>query len=242
MITRSSSYHSRLGSLGLLALVALAVLLPALPGQAQVLVYKMSFKPLRQFNLDFYDSGYFVAPAKGGGGSFIFMVKDNGKRVYNVTGSGDFFPTKRANGQAYMAVRADVGTTAATGANASYLAWGSAWRTATLTGPTFKTRLKIATSIKGSAIASSDELAEAAIRDKNVGFASTFDWRLMWDEDSTSEANTKGLTVAETITALTEKIENQGYDPEVTTPDNTTGTGTGSGLGTGTGTNVNFGR
>jgi hypothetical protein len=209
---------------GLLALIALAVCLPALPCQAQVLVYKMSFKPLRQFNIDFYDSGYFVAPAKGGSGSFIFTIKDKSPRVYNATGSGEFFTAKRANGQAYMAVRADVGATNS-GASASYLAWGSAWRVATLTGPTFTSRLKIATSIKGSAIASSDEKEEAESRDKDIGFASTFDWRLMWDEDATSDANAKGLTVAETITALTDKIESQGFEPEVTSADNSSGSG-----------------
>jgi glycine cleavage system regulatory protein len=37
--------------------------------------------------------------------------------------------------------------------------------------------------------------------------------------------NIESLTVAETITALTDKIESQGFEPEVTSADNSSGSG-----------------
>jgi len=222
-------------------LLAAMIAAAALPATAQVVVYKMSFKPRSSFNLDFYDSGYFVAPATGGSGSFIFTLKDKGADVYSTsTDTGTVFSVIKKSGATYWAVRAE--STSVGGATSGYLAFGQMWRWTRFTGPTFNMRVKIAPELRGSAVASAEESATSTdtngtttTKTKDIGFAAVFDWKLSWDEKLTSEANAKGLSVSDTISDLQATLERFGF-----TSESTTGTGTGTG-GTGTGTNVNIG-
>ena len=58
-------------SLLALVAVALACLTFASSAQSQVVVYSVEFKKDSGFNLEFFDGGYFVAPALGGEGTSV---------------------------------------------------------------------------------------------------------------------------------------------------------------------------
>ena len=229
--------------IALAAFVGLAVL----PTSAQVVVYKMGFKPRSSFNLDFYDSGYFVAPATGGSGSFIFTIKDKGHNVYSTSSdTGTVFPVIKKSGATYWAVRAE--STSLGGATSGYLAFGQMWRWTRFTGPTFNMRAKIAPEMRGSSVASAEESASSTTsgvtttKTTDIGFAAVYDWKLVWDEKLTTEANAKGYSVSDTITNLQSYLERTGYTSESgTSTGGGTGTNTGGGTGTNTGTNLNIG-
>lgn len=221
--------------LALAAFVAPAIL----PASAQVVVYRMSFKPRSSFNLDFYDSGFFVAPATGGSGSFIFTIKDKGADVYTTSSdTGTVFPVVKTNGSTYWAVRAD--STTVGGATSGYLAFGKMWRWTRFTTPTFNMRVKIAPEMRGSAVAAAQESATTTTgtgttavtttKTTDIGFAAVFDWKLAWDEKLTTESNQKGLDVAGTVSELETWLQRVGFTAETTT---TGGGGTNTGGGTG---------
>ena len=216
--------------------VALAafVALATLPASAQVVVYKMSFKPRSSFNLDFYDSGFFVAPATGGSGSFIFTIKDKGADVYTTSSdTGTVFPVVKTNGSTYWALRAD--STTVGGATSGYLAFGKMWRWTRFTTPTVNMRVKIAPELRGSTVAAAEESAttttgtETPTQTTDIGFAAVLDWKLVWDEKLTTESNQKGLDVAGTISELETWLQRVGFTAETT--DNGGGTGTNTGGG-----------
>lgn len=229
-------------------LLAAFVAAVALPASAQVVVYKMTFKPRSSFNLDFYDSGYFVAPATGGSGSFIFTIKDKGHNVYSTSSdTGTIFPVIKKSGATYWAVRAE--STTLGSATSGYLAFGQMWRWTRFTGPTFNMRAKIAPELRGSAVASAEESATtttsgvSTTKTTDIGFAAVYDWKLVWDEKLTTESNAKGYSVSDAITNLQSYLERTGYTSETTTTTGGGGTGTNTGTNTGNnnGTNINIG-
>lgn len=201
-------------------LAALVLAGTVAPATAQVLVYKLRFESERSVNLDFYNEGYFVAPASGGSGSFIFTVNTPREKVYSPTTTGRLFPALTKDDNLKWVSSATSGGTTGTNASttgASYVCFGSVNKTVRLTGPTFDVRTKIATFLRGSVTAFSDESASGVADDGTMGFAAVLDYRMSYDKDRTSAANKKGQTVAQVITALIAELEQRGYDSEVTT-------------------------
>lgn len=197
----------------------------AAPASAQVLVYKLRFESERSVNLDFYNEGYFVAPASGGSGSFIFTVNTPREKVYSPTTTGRLFPALTKDKTLKWVSSATSGSTTGTAASAtgaSYVCFGSVNKSVRLTGPTFDVRTKIAPYLRGSVTAFSDESSTGPADDGTMGFAAVLDYRMSYDKDRTSSANKKGQTVAQVITALIAELEQRGYDSEVTTPAPTT--------------------
>ena len=201
----------RILSISLLAMLALGQWLVA-PAAAQVVVYRMAIEPIQSVNLDFYNGGYFVVPADGGGGSFIFTKKGKGEKAFVTTGTGTLFTGVTENGVRKSVIRA--GTSGTGAAKSSYLAYGSADQMTRLSTPALHYYTEIAPKLIGQALASSTE--SDAATPKEIGFTGIFEWRLAWDKKQTDAANKAGNTVTETITALETMLEAQGYNAEAT--------------------------
>ncbi len=208
-----SSTRSFLPALFVLATLFCGLLSPA---SAQVIVYKVRFEPVRSVNLDFYNEGYFVAPATGGAGSFIFTVNTNREKLYSPTSPGRLFVAKTKDNTIRWIVSASSGATSGS-TSASYVCFGSALDTARFRGPLFDIRSKIAPHLRGGVTAYADESGTTTpAEDETISFAAVMDMRMSYDKDRTSNANKDGKTVALTITDLIAELERRGYDPEVT--------------------------
>lgn len=200
-------------------LAALILVGFATPASAQVLVYKLRFESERSINLDFYNEGYFIVPASGGTGSFIFMVNTSREKVYSPTTPGKLFPALTKDDSLKWIVSATSGstgstTTASTGS--SYVCFGSVNQSVRLTGPTFDVRTKISPSLRGSVNAYSDESASGPANDGTMSFAAVLDFRMSYDKDRTSSANKKGQSVAQATAAMIEELRRRGFRSEVT--------------------------
>ncbi|MFM7182864.1 MAG: hypothetical protein ACKO2G_15580 [Verrucomicrobiales bacterium] len=197
---------------------------------AQVLVYKLGFEAQRSVNLEFYNEGYFVAPASGGSGSFIFMVNTPKEKSYSPTTPGRLYPALTSRDSLKWIVSATSGaaggtTTAATGA--SYVCFGSVNQSVRLTGPTFDIRTKISPSMRGSVNAFSDESASGPADDGTMSFAAVLDFKMSYDKDRTSAANKNGQSVSQVITSLIAELKRRGFKPEVREPSSGGGSGSG---------------
>jgi hypothetical protein len=195
----------------LLAALALGQWL-VVPAAAQVLVYRMAIEPIQSVNLDFYTGGYFVVPADGGEGSFIFTKKGKGEKAFVTTGTGTLFTGVTENGVRKSVVRATNGSSGE--AKSSYMAYGSADQMTRLSTPEIYYYTEIAPKLIGQALASST--GSDPETPKEIGFTGIFEWRLAWDKKQTDSANKAGNTVAETITSLETMLKDQGYNAEDT--------------------------
>lgn len=188
----------------------------ATTASAQILIYKVRIENQRSVNLDFYNEGYFIAPASGGTGSFIFTVNTPRERSFSPTTPGRLFPALTGKDSLKWIVSATSGgtgtTTSTTGA--SYVCFGSVNRSVRLTGPTFDVRTKISPSLRGSVNAFSDESASGPARDGTMGFAAVLDFKMSYDKDRTSSANKKGQSVAQATAALRTELTRRGFTDE----------------------------
>lgn len=239
--------------LALLALVLVCIgLVPS--AHSQVVVYSVDFKHESGFNLEFFDGGYFVAPALGGQGTFILTSIVNGRRTLTSSaGTGNFFHGVDEKGKRITVVSATGGDGATS--NASYLAFGDVTGTIEVVTPLANFKLKVARKLKGQALAAGDEsgtttttdptttdttatdtttTSTTSSSDGTVGFANISSMTLSFNDGETRKANEKEQTADEAATALATSLKQRGYVEASTT----TGTDTGTDTGTGTGTTV----
>lgn len=195
---------------------------------AQVLVYKIEFKHLDGFNVDFYQGGYLIAPALGGDGTFLLTAIEGGRRVLDTSpGSGRFFfgnsSSKRYNGVAATVGGGEEGTTA----GGAYVAYGTASSTVTLRTPLSRLKLKLAKTLHGQAVAANDEEGENKLNG-SVGSANLSEMTLRLDEGLTETYNGDGLSVADAAARVTTLLIRQGWAvPAAPTPPTTPGTDNG---------------
>lgn len=170
------------------ALMMAASLLAFTVASGQVVVYSIDFKHQSGFNMDFFDGGYFVAPALGGAGTFVLTSKDDGIRKISVaSGSGNFFTAYDSKGKRFTVVNAgnsgsSTGTTAASNVISSFLAFGEVDGTVEINTTDAVIKLRVAKEMKGTAIASGDE-SGATSADPDTG-----------DDDSTDSTDSTTTT------------------------------------------------
>ena len=182
---------------------------------AQVLVYKMGIEAVRSVNLDFYNEGYFVVPAAGGAGSFLFTVNTRREKSYSDTGTGNlsFALTSSDELKSVVTGSTTSSTTNTTASSSStFVAFGTVNRKVSLNGPTFETSAKIAPKLRGGITAFAIEPIDSTTEE--AGFAGVFDFSLNFDRKRTESSNAEGLTVAETITAIIAELKKAGYVSE----------------------------
>ena len=240
----------------LLALLALVLVCIGLAPSAhsQVVVYSVDFKHESGFNLEFFEGGYFVAPALGGQGTFILTSIVNGRRTLTSSaGTGNFFHGVDEKGKRITVVSATGGDGATS--NASYLAFGDVTGTIEVVTPLANFKLKVARKLKGQALAAGDEsgtttttdptttdttatdattTSTTSSSDGTVGFANISSMTLSFNDGETRKANEKEQTADEAATALATSLKQRGYVEASTTTGTDTGTDTGTGTGTGT--------
>ena len=221
-------------SLLALVAVALACLTFATSAQSQVVVYSVEFKKDSGFNLEFFDGGYFVAPALGGEGTFILTAIVDGRRTLTSrAGSGNFFHGVDEKGKRITVVNAVGGD--GTTSNASYLAFGEVTGTIEVVTPLANFKIKVARKLKGQALAAGDESGTDATNtitsstDGTVGFAHFSAMTLSFDDGQTRRANEKEQTAAEAATALATQLKQRGYVESETSTDPGTDSGTDTG-------------
>lgn len=242
----------------LLALLAFVLVCIGLAPSAnsQVVVYSVDFKHESGFNLEFFDGGYFVAPALGGQGTFILTAIVNGRRTLTSSaGTGNFFHGVDEKGKRITVVSATGGDGATS--NASYLAFGDVTGTIEVVTPLANFKLKVARKLKGQALAAGDESGTTTTTtdststdttttdsttgtasttssnsDGTVGFANISSMTLSFNESETREANEKEQTADEAATALATSLKQRGYVESNSTTTTDTGTNTDTNTGT----------
>ena len=188
-----------------------------------VIVYELTFKHLAGFNAEFYDGGFLVVPATGGGkGSVIFTSTDSGRRIYRAfENSVSYFPA-RSKEQRYNVITM-TGTTSAT---VSMQAYGKADHKLTIDNSTFTMSVKVANKLRGIAQAALDESSKATTSDNTNGFVEYSEMKVNIDEGETNKANDKSLSVSTTFTNIKNTLTARGYSdgapPATTTPPTTT--------------------
>ncbi|MCB1225238.1 MAG: hypothetical protein KDK99_05450 [Verrucomicrobiales bacterium] len=198
----------------------LACICAAAPAQAQVVAYEVEFIHRAGFNGDFFNGGYFIAPALGGEGTFVFTTLERGRRILETThGTGSFFTGVTSSGKYQTVVSASASSSEGT-VRASYLAFAEATRWITLTTPEAITRLKLATRLHGESIAALDEGGTTAL-DGSTGFLNFSEMRLTLDETLTKQINEAGLTTADAVTRATTRLKRRGYSTPATTSTDT---------------------
>lgn len=129
----------------------------AVDARSQVVVYQLDFKHVDGFNVDFFEGGFFVAPALGGTGTFILTAREDGRKVLTSSaGSGNFFPGFDEHGKRISVVSATNGASSG-GTIASYVAMGEVNGTVTINTSEAILKVRIAKELKGMAIAAGDE-------------------------------------------------------------------------------------
>lgn len=220
-------------------LLTAALLGAAAEASAQVVIYRVEFKHKAGFNIDFFEQGYFVAPAVGGEGTFVLAGRDNGRKVLDSTGAtGTLFVGLGPGGKRYTVVSAKGGstggsTTTATGTStAGYMAYGAVTKLLTFSMPASVLRISVAPRLVGEALAAGDDGdATATTRDRNIGFAEISTLFLNFDSYRTERANDKGQDVAAATADMVTLLKRQGY-----VDSSSTSTDTGATTDTGTGT------
>jgi len=202
-----------------------------------VIIYELSFKHVAGFNVDFYEGGYVVVPATGGGkGSAIFTAMDSGKKVYwKFADTVNFYPAKTDDDR-YTVISLAGGSDAVVG----MLAYGKANHTIKINNTLFSLSLHAAESLRGMAQASRDESSPTKQpKDGTIGFVEFSEMKLNLDERETDRSNDKAESVSTAFTRLETKLKGKGYvdaaGSTTTTTDPGTGTTTTNPLGSGTG-------
>lgn len=217
---------SLLGSL----ILTVAGLSAPLTASGQVVIYELKFKQEASFNVDFFDGGYFIAPALGGSGSFVLTAKDNGRKVLTSSGgSGSFFTGFDGDGKRMTVISASAGN--GTTLNASYVAMGEADNTVTVRTENATIKLKVAKELKGHAVAAGDESSSTTTaEDGSSSFASVASMTANLDEGATDKANDQEMTVDEAAAQIVTELQQRGYVEETTddgsTDDGSTDDGT----------------
>lgn len=143
----------RLSLLPVLTLLALALVF-APSARSQVVVYSVDFKHEDGFNIDFFNGGYFVAPALGGTGTFVLTSIDNGtKTLTSSAGTGNFFHGIDEHEKRFSVVSATGGDGSTS--VASYVAFGEVNSTVELVTTDATYKLKLAKKLKGTSVAAS---------------------------------------------------------------------------------------
>lgn len=233
-----STSHLRRTFLVLLAVVGAGILVGQV-ADAQVLVWKLSFRDTigKSINFEFFTGGYFVAPAEGGTGTFIFTRGSHRDRVYTtVENSGQYFIASNK--------KKKVGVISAAGgdgtATSSYLLFGDVESTYRRKGG----NIKFARKLNGVCLAADSELDfEEPAPDGSQGFAGMLEINARYE----SQTAYKSGSVAASVSSLTGRLERIGYmnaDAVATTTasggstgtvDTSSSTGGGSGAGSGSG-------
>jgi hypothetical protein len=200
-----------------------------------VFVYKLDFKHLEGFNVDFWGGGFVVVPATGGVGSVVLTAVDDGRKEYVAAPGSAAFYFARSRDKRYSVVAMGNGTPGGNSAVLSMQAFGESNHSLTITTELVTLKVKAAKTMRGYAQASEDESSDPLIQtDGTVGFVEFSEMKLEFDEDFTQRLNrTQGGDVGRAFEEVVNEVERRGF---VERSDGGTGTGTGTGTsGTSTG-------
>jgi hypothetical protein len=203
-------------SFGWLASVALLALgLWGLPGQAgaQILIYRITLSDLEDYNVDFYDGGYLVAPVAGGTPSLILVNRPTGiDATYTAAvPSGEFFIGLDSQNHS-------VATFTCRGRETSAMcAFGPVESVIRIKSSTFDMQARAARLLSGGLVAASSE-GGATGPDGTTGFAQHSQVTLDLDEALTREANVFGGQIGDGISVVNAYLESNGFRPEDPVP------------------------
>jgi hypothetical protein len=195
----------------LLAAAICGLSLAAAPkSEAQTLVYRFSFKAEHGINFEVFDAAYFVVEGLGGGGTFVFTYRENGRDYYiSAANSGTlFFCVAPGRNTGVVRASADAG-----GMQSHYLAMGEldGRISANLRGQ--KVSLGVAKSLNGWVLASDpeDEIVWNPMT-RDLGMAGFASMRGRLEDRLTRDANRANLDVASAVESLIAGLERQGYE------------------------------
>lgn len=198
-----------------------------------VFVYKLDFKHLEGFNVDFWGGGYVVVPATGGVGSAVLTAVDDGRKEYVAAASSVAFYFAKSRDTRYSVVAMGNGTPGGNSAVLSMQAFGESNHTLSVNSELVTIKVKAAKTMRGYAQASEDESSDPLIEtDGTVGFVEFSEMKLEFDDDLTARMNRNfGGDVGRAFEEIVNEVERRGF---VERDDGGTGTGTGT-SGTSTG-------
>lgn len=152
--------------------VALGACIFAPQARSQVVVYSVDFKHEDGFNIDFFDGGYFVAPALGGSGTFILTSQDKGRKTLSSSaGTGNFFHGLDEHEKRISVVSASGGDGSTS--VASYVAFGDVSGTVEIVTTDATYKIKVAKKLKGHAIAASSAENTTSVSSTSASDGST---------------------------------------------------------------------
>lgn len=174
---------------------------------AQVVVYRVTFKELRGYNVDPFNGGYLVAPALGGAPSLTLTYRNFGVRTFTPgTAAGDYFIGLTRQGVLMSTFTAGAGDEG----NASYMAFGPVNSSIRLKGPVFDLRLRVAKQLVGGTVAASSENGEGQ-SDSSIGFGYHAEMKMEIDGSLSARANEEGGAVEDGVAVVTAFLQRHGF-------------------------------
>jgi hypothetical protein len=176
---------------------------------AQVVIYRISFSDLEDYNVDFYDGGYLVTPILGGTPSLILVNRapDLGATYTSAVSGGEFFVGLDSQKRL-------LATFTCRGKETSALcAFGPVQSSLRLKSSSFDLQVRVARLLTGGLIAASSEGGQKG-PDGTSGFAQHSQVKLEIDDALTSEANTFGGLIGDGVSVINGFLESHGYRPE----------------------------
>ena len=193
----------------------LVVLGSATVSSGQVIIYELKFEHETGFNLDFFEGGYFVAPALGGAGTFILTSRESGRKILTSSaGTGNFFHGIDEDGKRISVISAGGGDGSTS--LASYVAFGEVTGSVEIETSDATFKVKVARKLKGTSIAAGDETSTTSS-----------------SSSSTTDTTTNTTTTTDTSTDTTTTTDTG------TSTDTTTDTGSSTGTSTGSTSSLN---
>ena len=215
--------------LALFGAIAFAVAAPV-KSEAQVFVYrlKMEEQEDKQLNFDFYERGYFIAPAAESGlGTFIFTADDgDGLKYYSVAQDSAryFFVRKRTERKAVIFSSSANGS-----ANSVFMAVGKVGDQTFNFGGEIG-RVAYAEELTGHVMAADDD-SDPVYDDGSKateGFAGISNMRFQLDTARTGDASRNSRSSAEVVALIVADLEAAGFEGEGASAEPTSGTRVGT--------------
>lgn len=192
----------------LLILIALLMLSPVASkvADAQVVIYKLTFRNEigRSINLEFFTGGFFVAPADGGIGSFVFTRGKGKDKTYTVVeNSGQYFVAfNKKQRQGLITAGGGQGT-----AISGYQLFGNLNSTLRKDGVSYR----VPRSLRGVCVAADSELDfDEPAPDGSQGFAGMLDIYAQYQ----TEFSKRSDSISEALEEIRERLERLGHVEE----------------------------
>lgn len=192
---------TRFFSAALMLAAALFVIGGPTTARSQVVVYKVNFEHVDGFNLEFFDGGYFVAPALGGSGTFVLTARVDGRKtVTSSAGTGSFFHGVDEGGKRMTVVSATGGDGSTS--TSTYVAFGEVTGSVEIVTSLATYKVKVARKLEGQAIAVGDESGTTTTTTDSSSGDSTTDTTTTTTTDTTTSTTT--TTSSSTTTSSTD--------------------------------------